>query len=280
MPTQVSWADYEASAAAVRDRITLKPAVGLILGSGLSSLANAVEEGIALGYSELPGFPVPSVAGHEGRLVVGRLGGQPVAVLQGRVHYYEGRSMAEIAFPVRVLQMLGVQILVVTNAAGGLNPKYEPGDAMLISDHINLVGLGGQNPLRGPNVAEFGPRFPDMTAAYDPELRKVAGEAAAAAGITHHDGVYAYVAGPNYETPAELRYLRQIGADAVGMSTVPEVVAARHGSTRVLGISGITNVPSLEGKPAATTTHEEVLAVGKLLAPRLGAIIRGVLGAV
>ena len=279
MPAHLSPPDYKDTIAAVRQRISVEPEVGLILGSGLSLLADEVEDATALTYADIPGFPVPSVEGHTGRLVVGQLEGRPVAVLQGRVHYYEGRSMAEITLPVRVLQLLGVRILMVTNAAGGLNPGFEPGDVMLISDHVNLVGLGGQNPLRGPNMEQFGPRFPDMTVAYDPELRKLAARVAVEAGLTAHQGVYAFVAGPNYETPAELKYLRQIGADAVGMSTVPEVIAARHGSTRVLGISGITNVPSLEGKSAATMTHEEVLTVGKVLVPRLGAIIRGVLEA-
>jgi purine-nucleoside phosphorylase len=280
MTTQLSVPHYEASVAAIRERITIEPEVGLVLGSGLSLLADAVEEATALPYSDIPGFPVPSVAGHAGRLVAGRLEDKPVVVLQGRVHYYEGRSMEEIVFPVRVLQMLGIGVLMVTNAAGGLAPDLEPGDVMLISDHINLVGLAGENPLRGPNLEGLGPRFPDMSAAYDAELRKVAAGAAAEANLAEREGVYAFVAGPSYETPAELRYLRLIGADAVGMSTVPEVIAARHGSTRVLGISGITNIPSLEGEQAPTTIHEEVLAAGRVLAPRIEAIIRGVLAAV
>jgi purine-nucleoside phosphorylase len=278
MPTRPLPPNFADAVAAIRKQISAEPDLGLILGSGLSSLADAVEDATALAYGDIPGFPVPSVEGHAGRLVIGWLEGKAVAVLQGRVHYYEGRSMAEITLPVRVLQLLGVRILMVTNAAGGLRPGFQPGDVMLISDHINLVGLGGQNPLRGPNLDQLGPRFPDMTVAYDPDLRKLAGKVAGEAGLIVHEGVYAFVAGPNYETPAELRYLRQIGADAVGMSTVPEVIAARHGSTRVLGISGITNVPSLEGKPQATTTHEEVLAAGKVLVPRMETIMRGVLG--
>ncbi len=278
MPTRPLPPNFADAVAAIRKQISAEPDLGLILGSGLSSLADAVEDATALAYGDIPGFPVPSVEGHAGRLVIGWLEGKAVAVLQGRVHYYEGRSMAEITLPVRVLQLLGVRILMATNAAGGLRPGFQPGDVMLISDHINLVGLGGQNPLRGPNLDQLGPRFPDMTVAYDPDLRKLAGKVAGEAGLIVHEGVYAFVAGPNYETPAELRYLRQIGADAVGMSTVPEVIAARHGSTRVLGISGITNVPSLEGKPQATTTHEEVLAAGKVLVPRMETIMRGVLG--
>jgi len=278
-PEFFSRADYEAAAATIRMHTALQPKVGLILGSGLNPLAEAVEEGVAIPYGEIPHFPVTSVEGHAGRLVLGWLEGQPVAVMQGRAHYYEGRSMAQVTFPVRVLQVLGIEILIVTNAAGGLNPAFRAGDVMLIKDHINLIGMCGLSPLRGPNLDEFGPRFPDMSEAYDPDLRVSARQAAAQAGVPLREGVYICLAGPSYETPADLRFLRLIGADAVGMSTVPEVTVARHGGTRVLGLSGISNVAPLEGAAPATTTHTEVLAAGQMLLPRLEAIVRGVLRA-
>jgi purine-nucleoside phosphorylase len=268
---------FEAAAAAVRERIQLQPQIGLILGSGLNPLADAVEDGIAIPYSEIPHFPVTTVEGHMGRMIVGRLEGRAVVVMQGRVHYYEGYSMAEVTFPVRVMQVMGIEILIVTNAAGGLHPDFQPGDPMLITDHINLIGMAGLNPLRGPNVDDLGPRFPDMSEAYDARLQALARQAADQAGVPLREGVYACLAGPSYETPADLRFLRLIGADAVGMSTVPEAIVARHGGTRVLGLSGISNVPPVEGRSPAETTHEEVLEAGRMLVPRLEAIIRGVL---
>lgn len=265
---------FEAAVATIRARVQRLPRVGLILGSGLGALAHAVEDGVTIPYGDIPHFPRPTVEGHAGQLIVGQLEGQEVAVMQGRVHYYEGYSMAEVAFPVRVLQLLGVQILIVTNAAGGLNPQFQAGDVMLISDHINLIGLGGLNPLRGPNIAEFGPRFPSMTEPYDAHLRALARQAAAGANVPWREGVYVCVAGPSFESQAELRFLRLIGADAVGMSTAPEVVVARHGGLRVLGLAGISNVALADG---ALPTHEEVLQAGKVLAPRLASVIRGVL---
>ncbi|HHS96860.1 MAG TPA: purine-nucleoside phosphorylase, partial [Chloroflexi bacterium] len=222
-------------------------------------------------------FPQATVEGHAGRLVVGRLEGRVVMVMQGRAHYYEGYSMAQVTLPIRVMQVLGVGTLIVTNAAGGLNLDFRAGDVMVIRDHINLIGMAGQSPLRGPNLDRFGPRFPDMTRAYDPTLRALALDVARKAGIPAWEGVYVCLAGPNFETPADVRFLRMIGADAVGMSTVPEVIVARHGRMRVLGLSGISNVLSGEDEPAAETTHEEVLEAGRLLAPRLETIVRGVL---
>jgi purine-nucleoside phosphorylase len=272
-----SQSDFEASAATIQRRTEVRPRVGLILGSGLSTLADAVEDGVVIPYGEIPHFPVSTVEGHVGRLVVGRLEGQAVAVMQGRAHYYEGYSMAEIGFPVRVLQVLGIEILVITNAAGGLNSEFRAGDPMLITDHINLIGMSGLNPLRGPNLEDLGPRFPDMSRAYDPELRTLARQVAREAGVVLREGVYICLAGPSFETPADLRFLRVIGADAVGMSTVPEATVARHGGTRVLGLSGISNVLPVEGAPPVETTHEEVLEAGRMLVPRLEAIIRGVL---
>lgn len=274
-----SRADFEAAAAAIRTHTMLRPRVGLILGSGLNSLAEMVEDGVTIPYGDIPLFPIASVEGHIGRLILGWLEEQPVVVMQGRVHYYEGYSMALVTFPVRVMQILGIEILIVTNAAGGLNPAFRAGDVMLIKDHINLIGMCGLNPLRGPNLDEFGPRFPDMSEAYDAGLRAYAREVATQAGVPLHEGVYICLAGPSYETPADLRFLRLIGADAVGMSTVPEVTVARHGGTRVLGLSGISNVAPSEGAVPVETTHTEVLAAGQMLAPRMETIVRGVLRA-
>ncbi len=268
---------FEAAVAAIRARTKTIPKVGLILGSGLNALAATVEESVTIPYRQIPHFPVSTVEGHVGQLVLGRLEGQPVVVMQGRAHYYEGYTMAEITFPVRVMQVLGIEVLIVTNAAGGLDPEFRPGDVMLIRDHINLIGMAGLNPLRGPNLDTFGPRFPDMSEPYDRHLQQLARQAADGTDWILREGVYICLAGPSFETPADLRFLRLIGADAVGMSTVPEVTVARHGGTRVLGLSGISNVASLEGTPPVETTHEEVLAAGRLLAPRLEAVIRGVL---
>jgi purine-nucleoside phosphorylase len=267
----------DAATSFVRQRIRLAPRVGIILGSGLSDLANAVEDAVAVPYSQIPHFPSSTVAGHAGRFVIGWLEGQPVVVMQGRIHFYEGHSMAQITLPVRVMQALGIEILIVTNAAGGLNPAFRPGDVMLICDHINLVGMTGFHPLWGPNLDALGPRFVDMMQAYDPALRALAREAAAEAGIVLREGVYVSLSGPSFETPAEIRFLRLIGGDSVGMSTAPEVTVARHGGTRVLGFSGISNVAVSDPEEARETTHEEVLETGRLLTPRLEALIRGVL---
>ncbi len=259
----------------IRAQITAQPRLGIILGSGLGSLAESIEKPVFIPYTELPFWPVSTVQGHQGRLVIGRLNDQDVLVMQGRAHYYEGYSMARIGLPVRVMQRLGIQTLIVTNAAGAVNPAYSPGDLMLISDHLNMIGMAGLSPLRGPNMDEFGPRFPDMSRAYDTELRGLAGQVADESHIQLHEGVYVCLAGPSFETPADLRFLRSIGADAVGMSTVPEVTTARHGGMRVLGISGISNKANLDGK--TTTTHEEVLQAGEIIVPKLTTIIRGVL---
>jgi purine-nucleoside phosphorylase len=251
------------------------PQVGIILGSGLGALAASVEFPTIIPYNEIPEWPISTVIGHQGHLVIGKFENKEVIVLQGRVHYYEGYSIAQVALPVRVLQRLGIEILIVTNAAGAVNPNYSPGDLMLITDHVNMIGMAGLNPLRGPNLDVFGPRFPDMSQAYDKVLMETARKAAADVKIKLQEGVYISLAGPSFETPADLRFLRIIGADAVGMSTVPEVIVARHGGTRVLGISGISNKANLDG--ATTTTHEEVLEAGQILAPKLTMLIRGVL---
>lgn len=262
-------------AAAVRSRLALAPRVGLILGSGLNALAESVEHSQIIPFRELPHWPHSTVTGHSGQLVVGNLEGQPVFVMQGRVHYYEGYSMAQVTLPVRVMQMLKIEILIVTNAAGGINPNFVPGDVMLITDHLNLVGMTGLNPLIGPNLDEIGPRFPDMSQAYDRVLLDLARAAAQRAGITLREGVYAGLSGPSFETPADLRFLRVAGADAVGMSTVPEVTVARHGGMRVLGFSGISNKANLDG--STITTHEEVMEAGRVITPKMETIIRGVL---
>jgi purine-nucleoside phosphorylase len=260
---------------AVQAQTDFKPRVGMILGSGLGALADSIEERTMIQPDQIPGWPLSTVVGHSGKLVLGTLEGQPVFVLQGRAHYYEGYSMPRLGLPVRVMQRLGVEILIVTNAAGAVNPDFEPGELMLISDHINLIGMAGLNPLRGPNLEDFGPRFPDMSQAYDPTLKKLARDVAITNDVPMREGVYICLAGPSFETPADLRFLRGIGVDAVGMSTVPEVTVARHGGTRVLGISGISNKANLDGK--TVTTHEEVLEAGEVIVPRLTSLIRGVL---
>ena len=272
---QVSLGQIDRLAGVIRSRVEQKPRIGIILGSGLGRLADAVNKASLIPYQELPDWPISTIVGHAGRLVIGELEGQPVLVMQGRVHYYEGYSMAQVTLPVRVIQRLGIKILIVTNAAGAINPDYSPGDVMLITDHINLTGMAGLNPLIGPNLDEFGPRFPDMSQAYDRELSALARRAAAESGVQLHAGVYVGLSGPSFETPADLRFLRFAGADAVGMSTVPEVTVARHGGTRVLGFSGISNKANLDGN--TVTSHEEVLAAGQVLAPKIETILRGVL---
>lgn len=269
--------DFEQAAQVVRDRVHHQPRIGLVLGSGLNPLAESVEEADRIPYAEIPNFPKPTVEGHSGQLVVGRLEGQEILVMQGRVHFYEGYTMQQVVFPIRVMQVLGIEALIVTNAAGGLNPDYSAGDLMLLADHINLVGMTGNNPLFGPNDPTLGPRFPDMSQAYDPALRALARDVARAHDLPLHEGVYVGLSGPSFETPADIRFLRLIGADAVGMSTVPEVTVARHGGMRALGISGISNVALSEPKPGVSATHEEVLAAGQLIVPRLMTLLRGVL---
>lgn len=265
------------AATAVRQLTRYRPAIGLVLGSGLNALAESIQDPDIIAYDQIPHWPVSTVAGHGGRLVIGQLEAQTVLVQQGRAHYYEGYTMQQITLPVRVMHLLGIHTLILTNAAGGINPRFEPGDLMLITDHINFLGLAGHNPLRGPNDDARGPRFPDMTRPYDSHLRQIAQEAAGASGLTLQEGVYGYVAGPSFETPAELRFLRTVGADAVGMSTVPSVVAARHAGIRILGISSITNKANPDPDPGVTVTHDEVLETGKQIIPDLMALIRGIL---
>ena len=263
------------AAQVVRERIDIHPRVGMILGSGLGSLAEEVEGAVIIPYEEIPSWPVSTVEGHQGRLVVGSLETQDVLIMQGRSHFYEGYSMAEIGFPVRVMQRLGIEILVVTNAAGGINQSYEPGDVMLIKDHLNLLGMAGESPLRGPNFDSIGPRFPDMGRAYDRDLGELTRQAVAGQDFQLQEGVYVCLAGPSFETPADLRFLQAMGVDAVGMSTVPEVTVARHGGMRVLGLSTISNKANLDGD--TLTSHEEVLEAGEIVVPRLTHIIKYVL---
>ena len=262
----------------VRAHTQHQPVVGLILGSGLGPLADAIAAPDIIATADIPHWPASTVQGHTGRLVIGPLAGTTALVLQGRTHFYEGYGMDRVTLPVRVMLELGIQMLIVTNAAGGLNPNYRPGDLMLIRDHINFPGMAGNNPLRGPNEERYGPRFPDMTQPYDPTLRALAHQVAAEAGFALREGVYAYVAGPSFETPAELRFLQMVGADAVGMSTAPEVVVARHAGMRVLGISTIANLAQTEPTPAAVVTHQEVLETGALAVPRLIQVVQGVIG--
>ena len=230
------------------------PRLGLILGSGLGGLADAVEDPVTIGYADLPGFPEPGVAGHGGRLVLGRLGGLPVACLQGRRHVYEGGDPGAMRAPVRVLCLAGAAALLVTNAAGSLRPESPPGSLMAIADHINMLGV---NPLSGVNDDEVGPRFPSLRDAYDPALRGVLRRSAAGLGITLPEGVYLATHGPSFETPAEIRAFRTLGADAVGMSTVPEVILARHCGLRVAAVSAITNLA--EGMGGEALSHEQTL---------------------
>ncbi len=272
-----SRAEFEAATAAVRKRTRHQPRVGVVLGSGLGGLAEAVTEADIIPYAEIPYWPLPGVQGHQGQLHIGRLEGQTVMIMRGRAHYYEGYPMSQVTLPIRVMQLLGVQIVILTNAAGGLNKTFRAGDLMLITDHINLIGMAGASPLRGPNDASLGERFPDMSQVYSSELRSLAVEAAAESDIPLQQGVYICLAGPAFETPADIRFLRIIGADAVGMSTVPEATVARHGGMRVLGVSGISNVAVDHESSDVKTTHEEVLRAGQIIAPRLELLLRGVL---
>jgi len=271
---ETSLEQIDSIVAAIQHKIDVQPKIGLVLGSGLGAVADAIESPNEISTDELEGWPRSTVEGHAGKLIIGELEGQNVCVVDGRVHFYEGNSMASVVVAVRVLKRLGAEVLIVTNAAGGVNQNFEAGDLMLITDHINFPGMAGHSPLRGPNLDDLGPRFPDMSQAYDRELQKIAREVAAEQGIELRTGVYFFLAGPLFETPAELQFLKANGADSVGMSTVPEVTAARHAGLRVLGLSGITNMTSLDGSHAAT--HKETLSVSSLIAPKLVRLIKGV----
>ena len=247
----------------IKKLLPSKPQIGIILGTGLGTLADYIENRIIIDYKDIPQFPVSTVEGHAGRFIFGDLEGKKVLAMQGRFHYYEGYSMKEVTLPVRVMKKIGIDILIITNACGGLNDAFSPGELMLIKDHINLMG---DNPLIGPNLSEFGPRFPDMSQVYNPELIEICKTVASRLNVTIREGVYAAISGPYYQSKAELRMLIKIGADAVGMSTIPEAIVARHCNIKVLGLSCITDMALPD--TLVSLTHEEVLRVAELTKPR------------
>jgi len=259
------------TAAFLESKLDRKPETGVITGTGLGEAVGPLEDALAMNYADIPNFPVSTVVGHSGRLMAGRLAGYPVMVMQGRVHLYEGYAPETVTFPVRVMQALGVRHLIVSNAAGGMNPTFRQGDLMVICDHINLTG---ENPLIGANHDDWGPRFPDMTAAYDPTLVQYSRLAADRLGIALKNGVYAGLKGPSLETPAEIRYLKTIGADAVGFSTVMETIAAVHAGMRVIGLSTITNINDPD-RPAPASV-EAIVAAANRAAPDLNRLIQSV----
>jgi len=265
----------EHAARTIRARMTLEPRIAVVLGSGLGGFADDFEDAVRVPYNEIPGFPRSTVEGHSGRLVGGKVDGVPVLAMQGRVHYYEGYTLEEVTFPVRTFKLLGVKTLILTNASGGINVELSQGALMVISDHVNLMG---DNPLRGPNDERFGPRFPDMSAVYAPDLQELAIEEARAIGTELRRGIYGALSGPNYETPAEIHLLRNLGADAVGMSTVPEAIVARHMGMEVLGISCITNMAA--GISDEPINHEEVMATGDRVRDTFAELLRRVVNRV
>jgi purine-nucleoside phosphorylase len=262
----------ETAAQHILGKTNVRPKIGLVLGSGLGSFADSLTDATHIPFAEIPAFPRSTAIGHAGQLVIGTAGATPVAVMQGRVHLYEGYSAQEVVFPMRVFARMGVRAVILTNAAGGINRSYQQGVLVLIRDHINLQGA---NPLAGPNDDRFGPRFPDMTHSYAKEFRAIAREEAAKLGLTLHEGVYAALLGPSYETPAEINYLRTIGADLVGMSTVAEVIAARHMGMKVLAISCVTNMAA--GILDQPLSHQEVLETGERVKTSFEALLRAVL---
>ncbi len=259
----------------IQSRITVDPRIAIVLGSGLGAFADTLDNSSTVLYSEIPGWPRSTAVGHAGKFVAGEANGVPVAVLAGRAHLYEGYSAQDSVFGIRALDLLGVDTVILTNAAGGVNAAYQPGELVLISDHINLLG---HNPLTGPNDDSIGTRFPDMSEAYSKKLREVAREAGKGIGLELREGVYAAVPGPSYETPAEIRYLRAIGADLVGMSTVLETIAANHAGIRVLGISCVTNHAA--GVTEGKLDHKEVLEVGERMKGTLIDLLRGVVSGI
>ena len=259
----------------IRARTTVEPRIAVVLGSGLGGFADDFEEPVAIPYDEIPGFMRSTAQGHAGRLVIGKIDGIPVLAMQGRLHYYEGYSLEEVTFPVRTFGLLGIKTLVLTNASGGINVQLSEGALMVISDHLNLMGV---NPLRGPNDERFGPRFPDMSAVYSPELQELVVEEAKAIGIEVRRGIYGALSGPSYETPAEIHLLRNLGADAVGMSTVPEAIVARHMGLEVLGISCITNMAA--GISDEPINHEDVMATGDRVRETFTELLRRVIAAI
>lgn len=269
---------FEEAAEAVRACLDgRQPRVGIVLGSGLGDFAESVENAVVIPYTDIPHWPISTVIGHSGQLHIGELSGQQVMVMRGRSHFYEGYPMSQVTLPIRVMQLLGLRLVILTNAAGGVNKNFSPGEVMMLTDHLNLLGMTGFNPLIGPNDDSLGTRFPDMSKVYDRELREIAQDVASQHDVPMHQGVYCCLSGPTFETPADIRFLRKIGADAVGMSTVPEAIVARHGGMKALAFSGISNVAIDEIDTDLETTHEEVLEAGQLVVPRLVTVLRGVL---
>ena len=259
----------------IRSRISVEPRIALVLGSGLGSFADDFEESVGIPYEEIPGFVRSTAQGHAGRLVIGKIDSVPVLAMQGRVHYYEGYSLEEVTFAIRTFGLLGVKTVVLTNAAGGINVQLSQGALMVISDHLNLMGV---NPLRGPNDERFGPRFPDMSTVYSPQLQEIVVDEARAIGVEVRRGIYGALSGPSYETPSEIHLLRNLGADAVGMSTVPEAIVARHMGLEVLGISCITNMAA--GIGDNPINHEEVMATGDRVRETFAELLRRVISAI
>ena len=262
----------EKAARMIRGRTQTESSVAIVLGSGLGAFADELSAATAIPYSEIPGFARATVEGHAGRLVVGKIGESAVAAMQGRFHFYEGYSLEEVTFPIRVLKLLGVKTLILTNASGALNVEFTPGSLMVITDHINLLGM---NPLIGPNDERFGPRFPDLSSVYAPALQDIVVQEARAVGIQMFRGVYAALTGPSYETPAEIHMVRALGADAVGMSTVPEAIVARHMGMKVVGISCITNLAA--GVSDTPVDHSQVMATGEQVREQFSELLRRVI---
>lgn len=256
----------------IKGKIKNQPEVGIVLGSGLGDFADAIEDKIEIPYTEIPGFPVSTVKGHDGKLIFGKINSKEVCVMKGRIHYYEGYDIKEVVYPIEVLAGLGIKTLILTNAAGGVNTDFEPADLMIINDHINLMG---KNPLIGPNDEDLGPRFPDMTDLYNKDLIEVAEKSAKKLGIDIKEGVYMYFTGPSYETAAEVRMARILGADAVGMSTVPEAIIARHRGLKILGISTITNMST--GILDTPLDHTEVVEVGQEVAGKFKELLKEII---
>ena len=269
--------DFERATAVVLSHTASRPTIGLVLGSGLGALVDALADRAIIPYESIPGWPVSTVEGHQGNLVIGEFAGQIVAAQQGRAHFYEGYTMAELTFPIRVMKAMGIHSVLLTNAAGGVNSRYNVGDLMLLEDHINLPGMTGANPLMGPNDETLGVRFLGMAQTYDRRLRQRALEVARDHDIPLHSGVYVGLSGPFFETPAEIRMIRALGGDAVGMSTVNEVLVARHAGMRVMACSGITNRAIDAVDTELETDHEEVLQAGAVIVPRLTMILKGLL---
>ncbi|WP_339860750.1 purine-nucleoside phosphorylase [Paremcibacter congregatus] len=274
MMTDYSLAQYEETCAAIAGLTPLRPKVGLILGSGLGDIAALMSDAVAIPYDQLPHFPTSSAPGHVGCLHIGMLLGQPAVIMQGRVHMYEGYTPQQVTFPVRIMKMLGVEDLVITNAAGGINRDYAVGDLMVIDDHIDLAGMTGLDPTRGRHLPALGPRFTPLNQAYHrPHIIKIQ-QSAAAHDVRLHKGVYSFLVGPSFESPAEIRLLRQLGVDAVGMSTVPEVIVARNAGIRVVAVSAITNMAIDDPDAASITTEEEVWENVKQIIPRLRLLVQ------